>query len=107
MLQHVVNIHATYDIISVQGRIEAARRAKLGATRTVLVIDDDPFLTELIDVAQTTLALSDTVVSAEIRQRLATTMGFSVEAGRPWVARSVAPAHTSGAMHHKDPVWPS
>ena len=48
------------------------------------MIDDDPFRTEAIDVAQTTLALCDTVVSAEIRQRMA----------------------TGGAMHHKDLVWP-
>jgi hypothetical protein len=70
------------------------------------VIDDDPFRTEAIDVAQTRLALCDTVVSAEIRQRMATAMRLSVEAGRPWVARDGVPSHTSGAMHHKDLVWP-
>jgi hypothetical protein len=90
-----------------QGRIAAAGRTKVGATSTVLVIDDAPFLTELMEVAQTTLALGDTVVSAKIRQRMATATGFSVEAGRPWVARAVAPAHASGAMHHKEVVWPS
>ena len=43
----------------------------------------------------------------EIQQRLATTMGLSVAAGRPWVARGAAPSHTSGAMRHKDLAWPS
>ena len=71
------------------------------------MIDDDPFLTDLIEGAQTTLALGDTVVSAEIQRRMATTRGLSVEAGRPWVARSVVPPHHSAAMRHKDLVWPS
>jgi hypothetical protein len=79
----------------------------LDATSTVLVIDDDPCLTGPIDVAQTTLALCDTVVSAEIQQRMATTRGLSVEAGRSWVARGVVPPHNSAAVRHEEVVWPS
>jgi hypothetical protein len=71
------------------------------------VIDDDPCLTEPVDVAQTTLALCDTVVSAEIQQRMATAIGLSNEAGRPWVARGVVPSHNSAAMRYKEVVWPS
>jgi hypothetical protein len=107
MLRHVVNIDAAYDAVLMRGRITAAGRTKVGATSTVLVIDDDPFLTEFIHVAQATLALGDTVVAAEIRQCMATAMDLSVEAGRPWAARGIAPSHASGAMRHKEVVWPS
>ena len=54
-----------------------------------------------------TLAPGDTVVSAEIRQCMAAAVGLSVEEGRPWVTRGVAPSHRSGAMRHKEAVWPS
>jgi hypothetical protein len=91
MLRHVVIIGATHEIDSMQERIASAGRTKVGAMSTVLVIDDDPFSTERMEGAQTTLALRDTVVSAEVRQRLATAMGLSVEEGRPRVARGIAP----------------
>ena len=41
-LLHVVDIDATYITVSMQGRIAAARKTTLGATSTVLVIDDEP-----------------------------------------------------------------
>ena len=51
MLHHRIDVDATHEFVSMQERIEAAGRILMDAMKTVLVVDDDPSITEFLEMA--------------------------------------------------------